>query len=149
MTETDEPLSDLYEEPPYLVQNADSRKWHIYSGGESCACGNVDDFTVTDRRSIDNLESEGGTIGPADISKTCWQQAKRFHLCMSCGKLRSADYFEDGDCTCRICYERENADVAFREADDGEGYVLATSQQPVSAETAQRIRDTLIKTNIE
>ena len=54
---------------------------------------------------------------------TSSQGEYRFYLCVTCGRLRREDMFEDGDCTCELCHEEGNTEVRWSEADDGDGFV--------------------------
>lgn len=80
-----------------LVQNAD-RKYRIQS---------VDMDTDRDDADMDDTD--------------------RFHVCVTCGRIKHEDLFEDGDCTCDDCYRKGRSDVNWREGDDGDGFVPAES----------------------
>lgn len=55
---------------------------------------------------------------------------ERFHLCLSCGRLKHEDLFGPGDCTCQDCYDEvdrgyRSSGIRYKETPDGEGFVLA------------------------
>lgn len=141
------PLNGLYDGPPYLVRNESSRKYHVYEGGESCACGNVQDFTISERVHLDAIQTEDNPDAPIardEISKGCWDAAMRFHLCMSCGQLRPGEFFEEGDSTCRVCNQKESHHVVFRES-EGSGYVVREKPGPLPEAVRDRVRDALVR----
>lgn len=66
----------------------------------------------------------------SEESGTSDRDQERFHLCMTCGHLKHERLFEVGDCTCQDCYDevdrgyRGDSAARYREAPDGEGFVL-------------------------
>lgn len=48
----------------------------------------------------------------------------RYHVCVTCGRLKHEELFDKGDCTCKHCYEDGRSEINYREAPDGDGFVL-------------------------
>lgn len=62
----------------------------------------------------------------------------RFYLCVTCGRLKAEELFEENDCTCQDCYRDGRSDVNWHEADDGYGYVRADDESgPCTTEADQ------------
>lgn len=51
------------------------------------------------------------------------EQDTVLHLCVTCGRLKTEDMFEEGDCTCQDCYREGRTEVNYVENPDGEGWV--------------------------
>ena len=57
------------------------------------------------------------------------EEPNRYGLCVTCGRLKHVDLFNEGDCTCHDCYEANDSKIRFVEADDGEGFIEAEDYQ--------------------
>lgn len=56
------------------------------------------------------------------------EQQDRYHLCMTCGRLKHENLFEIGDCTCADCYNADESTVRYREAPDGNGFIAVSHE---------------------
>jgi len=56
------------------------------------------------------------------------QAQDRHHLCVTCGRLKHEDLFNEGDCTCQDCYKADRYKVNYQEAPNGNGFVRAKDE---------------------
>lgn len=57
----------------------------------------------------------------------------KFHLCVTCGRLKHERMFESGDDTCRDCYREvkegyRKLDMKFKEDPDGDGFIYVEAE---------------------
>ena len=43
----------------------------------------------------------------------------RFAVCVTCGRLKNTELFEEGDCTCKDCHSAGRSEVNYRLRNDG------------------------------
>lgn len=46
-------------------------------------------------------------------------QQTLYALCVTCGRLKNTELFEEGECTCADCHQEGRTDVNYREREDG------------------------------
>ena len=75
-----------------------------------------------------------------DANASSDTERERFHVCVTCGRLKHEELFREGACTCDDCKDRGNEAVNWVEAPDGDGFVRGKRSD--CSEANDRSRDT-------
>lgn len=71
---------------------------------------------------------------PRNNQQTTDESTEKYYLCVTCGNLKNEELFREGACTCEDCHNEGRSEVRYREAPDGDGFVLSDSERNFDSE---------------